>query len=408
MLAVGTPRLQILPGNPDFLDLPWEQPIGEWNHPRLVTMPTGVHRHPVVFVAYHEGVYAIKELPVRIAGREYRVLRALQDLTHRAAEPAGLVERGWMDPHDEPSAAVITQYVEHSFPYRRLVSGSGFGVRRSQMLDAVAGLLVELHIAGCYWGDCSLSNVLYRFDAGGIEAIMIDGETSEMHPGLSDGQRMHDLEIMEMNVAGEMADIAAMNETSITDADLELGLGITDRYHALWKELTEHVAVERNESYKIRERIARINDLGFSVLDFQIVPTDTGNVVKILTHVGGRTYNSDKLRQLTGIEASENQAKILLGDLNYYLAKSGITSTTGKSVETFKWLTNSFEPLVARIAESWPHGTDPIQGYCDFLHHRFVLATERGEDVPNEEAFTSWAAAGYPGFPVGDGAAVGI
>jgi hypothetical protein len=364
-------------------------------------MPTGVHRHPVVFVAYDEGVYAIKEMPVRLAAREFSVLRALQDLTHRAAEPVGLVERGWLHPHDEPSSAVITRYVEHSFPYRRLVSGSDFGARRTQMLDAVAGLLVELHIAGCYWGDCSLSNVLYRFDAGGIEAIMIDGETSEMHPTLSHGQRLQDLEIMEVNVAGEMADVAAMNGVSVSAADLGLGEDISRQYQALWRELTEDLIVDRNESYKIRERIGRINDLGFSVIDFEIEPTELGNVVKMLTRVGGRTFNTDKLRQLTGIEASENQAKVILGDLNYYLAKNGMSSTTGKSVGTFKWLTSSFEPIIDKINENWPHGTDAVQGYCDFLHHRLAVATERGRDVPNDEAFTSWVGSGFPGFPIG-------
>jgi hypothetical protein len=28
------------------------------------------------------------------------------------------------------------------------------------------------------------------------------------------------------------------------------------------------------------------------------------------------------------------------------------------------------------------------------------LATARGTDVPNEEAFQSWVATGFPGFPV--------
>jgi hypothetical protein len=397
---VGIPRLHIRPGNPDFLDLPWDLPVEEWGSPRLVSMPTGVHRHPVVFVAYEEGVYAVKEMPARLAAKEFDVLGSLRSLTNRAADPAGLVERYWVDPHREFSAAVITRYVEHSFPYRRLVSGAGFGARRTQMLDAVAGLLVELHIAGCYWGDCSLSNVLYRFDAGGIEAIMIDAETSETHPSLSTGQRLQDLEIMEINIAGEMADIAAMNEHPVAAADLDLGEDVTRRYHALWAELTDELVVDRNESYKIRERIGRINELGFSVMDIEIEPTEKGNVVRMQTRVGGRTFNTDQLRRLTGIEASENQAQVILGDLNYHLAKFGSTTSTGKSVGTFKWLTSTYEPLIARINEEWPKDEDPVQGYCDFLHHRMVLATARGEDIDNEEAYRSWVAAGFPGFPV--------
>jgi hypothetical protein len=29
------------------------------------------------------------------------------------------------------------------------------------------------------------------------------------------------------------------------------------------------------------------------------------------------------------------------------------------------------------------------------------LASERGTDVPNEEAFDSWVVSGFPGFPLG-------
>jgi hypothetical protein len=394
---VSTPVLQIRPGHPDFLDLPWDQPVNDWEVDRLVSMPTGVHRHPVVFVAYHEGVYAIKEMSRRLALNEYRVLRTLREKTQRVAIAAGYVEREWLDPHDEGAGAVVTRFVEHTFPYRRLVSGAGFGARRSQMLDALAGLLVELHLAGCYWGDCSLSNVLYRFDAGQIEAIMIDAETSELHEHLSDGQRREDIEVMTENLAGEMADIAAETGAELDEADIGLGADIERRYDALWSELQEEFVITRDDAYRIRERTARINDLGFAVDDVEITPADGGNQVRMITHVGGRTYNSDTLRQRTGIEASENQARIILGDLNYFLAKHGPHSATGKSVGTFKWLTSQYEPSIARIREIWP-GDDPVQGYCDYLNHRLALATARRSDVDFAEAFKSWVDAGFPGF----------
>lgn len=359
-------------------------------------MPSGIHRHPVVFVAYDEGVFVIKELPRRLAVNEYHVFRALEERTTRSAEPVGLVERGWVDPHDEQSAAVITRYVEHTFPYRHLVSGPGFGRRRSQMLDAIAGLLVEIHVSGCFWGDCSLSNLLYRFDAEAIESIMIDAETSRLYESLSDGQRAEDLEIMKLNLAGEMADIAAMTGVEIDQADLTLGEDVESRYSSLWAELTEELVIKRDESYLIRERIGRLNQLGFSVNDVHLTPTEEGSLVRMNVEVGGRTYHSSHLRQQTGIEASENQARVILSDLNYFLAKNGAVTASGKSVGTFKWLTTSFQPMVAKIGEARPG--NPVQGYCDLLHHRFLLAQRRGQDVSNEEALADWIAAGTPGF----------
>ena len=394
---MGTPAFHIRPGNPDFLDLPWELELNDWDHERLVTMPTGIHRHPVAFVAYTEGIYVIKELSHRKAIGEYQVLRSLEERTARTARPAGLVERKWIDPRDEGAAAVITRYVDHAFPYRRLVSGAGFGARRKHMADALAGLFVELHVAGCFWGDCSLSNVLYRFDAGQIEAIMIDAETSELHQTLSEGQRRQDIDIMTENVAGEMSDVAAETGEDIESADIELGFEIANRYDQLWNELTEELVITRNDVYRIRERIARINELGFSVEDMDITPHEDGSHVRMITNLGGRTYNSDTLQERTGIEASENQACLLLSDLNYHLAKQGDITATGKTVGTFKWLTNYYEPLLARIASEWP-GEDPIQGYCDYLNHRIQMATRKRTDVDSFEAYEDWARSGFPGF----------
>lgn len=393
---MGTPHLQIRPGNPDFLDLPWDRPVTEWRHHRLVDLPSGIHRHPVVFVEYDEGVFVVKELTRRIAHGEYHLFRALEERTTRAAEPVGLVDRVWLDRHTEGAGAVITRYVDHSFPYRQLVIGTGFGPRRDQLLDAVAGLLVELHLAGCFWGDCSLSNLLYRYDAETIEAIMIDGETSRLRDQLSGGQRAEDLEIMKLNLAGEMADIAAMTGVEIDRADLDLGSDVEKRYLALWRELTEDLVITRDESYRIRERIARLNDLGFSVDDVFLDPVDGGNLVRMQIQVGGRTFHSERLHQQTGIEASENQARVILSDLNYFLAKHGSTTASGKSVGTFKWLTTSFQSVVARILEV--RDGDPVQGYCDFLNHRFLLAQSRGQDIPNDEALEDWIAVGTPGF----------
>lgn len=395
---MGTPHLQIRPGNPDFLDLPWADAIGEWVSDRLVDMLAGVHRHPVVFVAYDEGVYAIKELPRRPAAAEFAVLRSLEERTGLAATPVGLVSRDWLDRGAEQGGAVITRYVEHSFPYRHLVSGPGFGRRRSQMLDAIAGLMVDLHLAGCFWGDCSLSNVLYRYDAGAIEAIMIDAETSELHSVLSDGQRLQDLEIMKENLAGEMADVAAEHGIELDAADLGLGEGVVERYEALWRELNEDLVIAANERYRIRQRIARLNELGFSVDDVDLAPVGEDDRVRMRVRVGGRTFHSQRLRELTGIEASENQSRHILSDLNYYIAKSDSHSSTGKTVAVMSWITTCFDPLIARISEVW--NGDPIQGFCDLLLFRLSVASERGSDVPNEEAFRLWTEAGFPGFPV--------
>ena len=395
MTTAKTPYIHTRSEDPDFVDLDWATPISSWTTDRLVDMPAGIHRHEVVFVAYREGIYVIKELPRGLAQHEYTILREMEEVTRHTARATGYVDRPWVDHDREWSSAVITRYVSHAFPYRDLLSGIGFGGRRDALLDAFAGLLVELHLAGLYWGDCSLSNILYRWDASSIEAVMIDAETSRIHDKLSYGQRMEDLAIMEMNVAGEMADIAAERGADLDEADLFLGQDITSRYHSLWKELTTSLIVTAGDHFRIRQRIDRLHGLGFAVEDIELIPVDNGTNVKMRVKVGGRQYHSERLRQMTGIDISENQARVILSDLTYHEAKFGRTSSTGKAVAAMQWRATVFEPLILRISEMLP-GRDPYQAYTDYLAFRLEMATERERDVPNDEAFSAWQDQGFP------------
>lgn len=395
---MSIPTLSIRPGHPDFLDLPWEKTVAEWRNGRVVDLPTGVHRHPIVFVSYEEGLYAIKELPRHLAHHEHDSLRTLRERLRPIAPPVGVVERGWVDPAQEWSSAVITEFIPFTFTYRELIHNGGLDARRGQLLDAFAGLLVELHLAGCHWGDCSLSNVLYRYDADAIEALMIDAETVELHEHLSDGQRYHDLDIMEVNVAGGMADIAMSLGKDLDEADLDFGSDVIHRYEALWNELKEDPVIRPDERHLIRARIERLNELGFEVGDVSLVPHESGgNRVQMQVMVGGRNYHSNRLRRLTRIDASENQARQILSDLYYHRARDPFRSAPTKDVSAMMWRVQVFEPFMERIRADVSE-REPVQAYTDFLHHRFLLSSSQGRDVPSAEAYIAWAAAGYPGY----------
>ncbi|MGH1489740.1 MAG: DUF4032 domain-containing protein [Acidimicrobiales bacterium] len=395
---MNTPYFQIRAGHPDFLDLPWDQSITEWEHERLVDLPTGIHRHEIVFVTYPSGIYAIKELPGGLARHEWESLRRLEQLRAPVVSPVGFVERPWVDRSWESAGAIITRYADYSFSYQELLSGAAFGPRRGQMLDAFAGLLVELHRAGCFWGDCSLANVLYRWDAGAVEVLMVDAETCELHENVSDGQRKHDLQIMTTNVAGGMANIAASQGVEVEDADLLLGDDIIERYESLWAELGQEILIGPDERYRIAERVDRLNDLGFEVEDVEMTPEGDGQRLRLKALVGGRNYHTSRLRELTQIQASENQARQVLSDLYHHAAGKGMTSPTGKTVAAIQWRVGVFEPMLAKIAELEENTIEPLQAFCDFLHHRYKLSSEAGRDIGDTEAFDLWVSAGRPGF----------
>lgn len=393
-------ELTIRPGHPDFLDLPWEQSVVDWDPSRLVELPKGISRHEVRFLQYSHGIYAIKELPTRAARNDYSILRSLETTGAPAVRPVGLVEQRHEDPAAEQSAALITAYEPFSFSYRELVAGSGFGPRRSQMLDAFAGLLVELHLSGVFWGDCSLSNVLYRFDAEAIETIMVDAETAAIYEGgISDGRRLEDLEIMRLNVAGGMADVAAAAGRTLDEADLTLGDDIAARYEGLWNELTRTETIAEDERFRIDERIARINELGFHVEEIDLLPAEgEESRLSIKVKVGGRSFHSQRLKELTGIDALENQARQILSDVYYHQAgQEEITTSTGKNLAAIRWRVTVFEPWLERLA-ALDGVTDAVQAFCDLLHHRFVMSRGTGHDVGTDIAFEDWVARGRPGY----------
>ena len=132
-----------------LLELPWAVPLEEWrdaNAP-LVDVVRGIGRHVVRFVSASRRVFALKELPPRIAAREYRLLRRA-----RAAERA--VGRGRGHRRRAPlrrrrgaaTSILITRYLEFSLPYRALLGRRALPAPEPAIRAALAELLVRLHL----------------------------------------------------------------------------------------------------------------------------------------------------------------------------------------------------------------------------------------------------------------------
>ena len=144
-----------------------------------------------------------------------------------------------MTPEGEPlDAALVTKHLRFSLPYRALFSRRMDPDLETKLLDALAELLVRLHLVGFAWKDCSLSNTLFRRDAGALAAYLVDAETGEMRESLSNGQRAQDLDIVETNVAGELLDLQMSGLLSEAVDPLETAISVIERYERLWDLLT--------------------------------------------------------------------------------------------------------------------------------------------------------------------------
>ena len=148
MTSLPPLNLSLRPGHPDFLDLPWEFPMSEWSQhcPRLEEVPRGLSRHPVEFVNYSGKIYAIKEMPVGVAEEEYNLLLHMEGLRLPGVTPVGHAVN---ETTKGLRSVLITRFLDRSLPYRSLFMRSSLVRYRDHLLDAMAGLMVQLHLNGC-------------------------------------------------------------------------------------------------------------------------------------------------------------------------------------------------------------------------------------------------------------------
>lgn len=391
----GLREIQVRSGHPDFLDLPWSAPLKRWGQltGRKVEMPRGLSRHEVVFLGYDQAVYAFKELPARAAEREFDILRALEERGLPAVTAVGHARVATAGDEAEGSV-LVTRFEEGSLPYRTLFMQPGLERYRERLLDAMASLLVRLHLGGLFWGDCSLSNTLFRRDAGELLALLVDAETSELHPSLSDGQRGQDVLILEENIAGELADLAAMTELPPALDVWETGDQIRQRYERLWREINRELSIRADERYRIHERIRALEGLGFSVSEVLLTPVPDGSLVRMRAIVTDRDYHRKTLHGLTGISAGDRQAALMLNEISELRATMHRERepSVPMSVAAYRWLTERWQVAMERLAPEREAGADLAEIYCQVLEHKWYLSEGAGHDVGFDAAIDDYRA----------------
>ena len=383
-------------GSP-LLELPWHVPLEEWPADQLVPLPRGISRHTVRFVRVQGRVYAVKEVGQHSARRELRLLHALEPLDVPCVEAVGIVD-GRHSPSGEPlETALVTRHLQFSLPYRALFSQKLRPETAARLRDALALLLVQLHTEGFYWGDCSLSNTLFRRDAGAFAAYLVDAETGELHPELSDGQRGHDLHVAHGNLIGELMDLRA---GGLLDEDLdpfETGDAVMTRYHSLWSELTAPEDIGRDERHRIAARVQRLNELGFDVEELTTVTDEHGTTVRIQPKVVDAGHHSRRLLRLTGLDAEENQARRLLNDLDAYRMRR--SQDGDEEIAAHEWLRDVFTPVVAAVPKQLRGKLESAQVFHEVLEHRWFLSERAGSDVGLAEAVRTYLCDILPGKP---------
>ena len=382
-----------------LLSLPWSEPLESWNDERLVEIRMrGLSRHVVRFVTDDGELYALKSIHENLARREYRLLRPLAEAGVPAVSVVGFV----IDRGRDTDAILVTRFLDYSATYRALFSNPRGGQPTDRLLDAMVELLVRLHLTGFFWGDCSLSNTLFRLDAGTLEAYLVDAETSEQHPTLTKGQREWDLELAWERVGGELADLQA-GELLPPEVDpFDVADDLRLRYERLWDELTREEILRPDEQrYRIAQRLRRLNELGFDADEVELISTGEGNRLKVRTRVAESGHHRRQLFLRTGIDAEENQARRLLNDIasfrGYLEQKEG--HPVSETVAANRWLEEVYDAVQAAIPDDLRDRLAPAEIFHEILEHRWYLSERSGRDVGTTAAARSYFETVLPQVP---------
>ena len=374
---------------PALLDLQWHLPLEDWPSENIAALPKGLSRHTVRFAHLNDHVIAIKETLFDLAKREYEMLRKLEKLDVPCVEPFAIINNRTDTDGNELPAVLITRHLKFSLPYRAMWSQGLRDQTAKRLVDALALLMVRLHLIGFFWGDVSLSNTLFRRDAGKFAAYLVDAETGQLYDSrLSNGQRENDLEIARVNIAGELMDLLASGKASEIDPN-QISQRIVDKYHELWKELTATEVFDVSEKWRISRRVQKLNELGFDIEELSIVKDEVGHTVKIQPKVVDAGHHARRLLLLTGLDVEENQARRLLNDIDQFKL-SHARPGADEEVLAHQWLSEVFEPVVGAVPTEYTGRLEPAELFHEVLEHRWYMSEKQGGDVELIDAVRSY------------------
>jgi hypothetical protein len=379
--------LHIVASRPDpaVLDLPWSAPLEEWSEDHVVPLPRGLSRHIVRIVRLGKRILAVKETQEEMAFREYRLLRDLERIGLPAVRPVGVVTGRETDDDEPLPCALMTEHLAFSLPYRALFAHGMSADSLPCLVDALVVLLVRLHLADFYWGDVSLSNVLFRRNAGGFAAYLVDAETGELRTQLSRQMREWDVQVACENVYAELLDLQAAGWISEHVEGEETVALIDKRYHELWDELTGEQEFDADETWRIQERIDRLNDLGFDVAELDIVTDFDGDRIRIQPKAVELGHHRRELQSLTGLDVEDAQAQRLLNDVAWFVAHHDL-GREDRAVAANRWLTEMYEPAMAMVPPEARAKLEPAEIFHEMLVHRWYLSERAGHEIPLLEA----------------------
>lgn len=415
--------------------LPWGVPLDEWGARGVAVLSVrkGESRHEVVFVESGGRRYAIKETSPSAAEREIHAYEQARARGAPTLEPVG-----WVAVSGAPIEAgsvggrpvylsgdngyCVTRLAEHALPQSILYRYPFTEPNKRLLWNAIAGLLIELHEAGIYWGDPSLANVLIDLSERRLRAVMADAETAEVVSGpLGEGLRRQDLEAFAESLAWQSEDIRlarGLTEDTqlITEGDINY---VLSRYEALRAE--RHGAASQRETFfgrlvDLERRMERLGALGYAALSLggfgALARPSARPALPFADESGPRTelprddiaiaavrpgWYADRVRELLGERVPRAAAEAIYRQLNVhkYLLSQRAGHDVGMEAAARDWLEQVHQPLM-RFLDVYLPGADATRRYDTYvgiLNHTWRLSVGQGRAASIEEGAMDYALA---------------
>ncbi|MFM8204846.1 MAG: DUF4032 domain-containing protein [Actinomycetales bacterium] len=374
--------------------LPWEIPLENWPEDSSLAAQRGISRHVVRLVRANPSdpdseIYAVKETVPEFAHREYLALRELGVRGAPSVAQVAVVDGRHDKDGNELPCAIVTRFLPFSQPYRVILSGTVTQHEVFNMANALAYLLVRLHLLGFWWGDCSLSNSLFRRDAEGFAAYLVDAETGEFQRKLSDGQREHDLDIAKFNVAAELEDLRLSGVLFPGMDPVRASESVIKRYRRIWSALSDPQVLPANDRHAVEKAMRALQDLGFAVEEVDLQLQGDSGTLKFTPKLVAPNYHSQRLRNLMGLEVEELQAKRILASFDRFRSRE-INSTPNESDAAKRWLKEVFNQVINSVPDNLRGRIEDAQLFHEVLEHRWYLGEKAGHDLGLPHATESY------------------
>ena len=174
----------------------------------------------------------------------------------------------------------------------------------------------------------------------------------------------------------------------LVDEDFDVtivGDYLEKRYHDLWNDLTGSERIPADEIWRVGARAERLGQLGFDIGQVEIESDEDGDFLSFAPRVVEAGHFQRRVKDLTGLEVQEEQAKRIYTDIVTYQRRKKMEKIPLRLVAT-TWLERVYLPTISAIPDDLRAKLEPAQIFHEVLEHRWFMSEKAGHHIHTRKA----------------------